>query len=72
MMVKVLCSIHVLINKHERIPNYSEIKKILNFLVDYSITDAKLCFETPAQLGMMTDDTFRLVCVCILLRESFS
>ena len=39
-----------------------------NYLFIYwSITDAKLFFETATQLGMMTDNTVRLECVCILL-----
>ena len=41
--------------------------------VDWSIADAKLFFETPTQLGMMIDDTVRLVYLCVfLLREIFS
>ena len=31
--------------------------ELLIFFVDWSITDAKLFFEAPTQLGMMTDDT---------------
>ena len=35
--------------------------------------DAELFFEAPTKLGMMIDDTLRLVCVyMLLLREDFS
>ena len=37
--------------------------ELLNFFVDWSITDAKLFFEAPTQPGMMIDDTARLVCL---------
>ena len=37
------------------------------FFVDWNIADACLLFEAPTQLGMMIDDTVRLVCVFMLL-----
>ena len=38
--------------------------ELLKKIVDWSITDAKLFFEAPTWLGMMVDDTVRLVCLC--------
>ena len=37
--------------------------ELLIFFVDWSSTDTKLFFEAPTQLGMMIDDTVRLVCL---------
>ena len=46
--------------------------QLFNFFFDWSITNAKLFFEAPTQLGMMIDDTVRLVFVYMfLLREIF-
>ena len=40
-----------------------------HYYFDCSITDAKLFFNTPTQLGMMIDDTVRLVGVHIVERK---
>ena len=47
-----------------------KVKTSKYIFVNYSITDAKLFFETPTQLSMMIDDTGRLVCLHFVERKS--
>ena len=61
------CSIFILIDKLKRFSKHSRKYNFLIFFVDWSITDATLLFEAPTQLGMMIDDTVKLVCVYMLL-----
>ena len=56
----------MLINRVKRFSKHSR-KYLEPFcLIDWSIIDAMLFFETSTQLGMMTDDAVRLVCVHII------
>ena len=63
LMFQLPCSISILINKVNRFSKHSRSYNFLNFFVDWSITDAKLFFEAPTQMGMIIDDTVRLVCL---------
>ena len=47
----------------EKIHQAFQKLELLNFFVDWSITDAKLLFKAPTQPGMMIDYTVRLVCL---------
>ena len=67
LMFQLPCSISIFINKVKRFSKHSRSYNFLNFFVNWSITDAKLFFEVPTQLGMMIDDTARLMCVYMLL-----
>ena len=60
-MFQLPYSIFILINKVKRFSKHSKSQNFLNFFVDWSITDAKLFFEAHTQLGMMINDTVRLV-----------
>ena len=80
-MVQLPCSIFIFINKVKRFSKYSNVKTFYHYyyhyycylllllLFDCSVTDAKLFFDNPTQLGMMIDDTVRLVGVHIVERK---